>query len=280
MKRTLTPAQRAAYEVIFGTSSIAGRSFDLALIGIICASVVVVMLDSIAELHVDYGQYFLITEWAFTAFFTVEYLVRIWCSPNRKAYVLSPYGIVDFLAILPTYIALFVPGAAPMLIVRLIRILRIFRILRLLAYLSEANILMGALRRSSRKIFVFFSLMMVVTIIFGCLVYVLEGPNNGFSSIPKSIYWAIVTITTVGYGDVVPVTVMGRAVSAVGMLTGYAIIAVPTGIITAELASEITRDRSARNCRQCNRSGHDANAVYCKHCGAHLTHEEAIDQTP
>ncbi len=271
MKRTLSPAQRVAYEVIFGTQSPAGKFFDLALIVLILASVLVVMLDSIPQMHAVYGEMFLQIEWAFTLFFTAEYIVRIWCSPNRKAYILSVYGIVDLLAILPTYIALFIPGAASLLIVRLIRILRIFRVLRLLNYLSEANTLAGALRRSSRKIFVFFSMMIIITTIFGCLMYVLEGPAHGFDNIPKSIYWAIVTITTVGYGDVVPLTAAGRAVSAVGMLIGYAIIAVPTGIITAELASGISRERNSRNCRNCSRAGHDADASYCKYCGAHMT---------
>jgi voltage-gated potassium channel len=247
-----------------------GKAFDLALIAMILTSVLIVMLDSIEGLHAQYGLIFLRIEWLFTAFFTLEYFTRIWCSPNRRAYILSVYGVVDLLAILPTYFAVLVPQAAPLLILRLVRILRIFRILRLLAYLNEANSLIRAMRRSARKIFVFFAMMIVITTIFGCLIYVVEGPDNGFNNIPKSIYWAIVTITTVGYGDVVPVTAIGRAISAVGMLTGYAIIAVPTGIITAELATEITRERNARNCTQCNRSGHDSNAHYCKFCGATL----------
>ncbi|MBT4520089.1 MAG: ion transporter [Halieaceae bacterium] len=258
------------YHVIFGTESTAGRAFDFALIGMILASVVVILLDSLPHYHSRHGDTFLLIEWLFTGFFTLEYMVRIWCTPNRRAYILSIYGLVDLFAILPTYIALLIPGAAPLLIVRLLRILRIFRILRLIQYIREANTLAGALRRSARKIVVFFSMMMIITTIFGCLVYVLEGPDNGFDNIPMSIYWAIVTITTVGYGDVVPVTVAGRFVSAVGMLLGYAIIAVPTGIITAELTSEIHRERNSRNCRNCTRSGHDANALFCMHCGADL----------
>ncbi len=269
--RETTPLQDRVYTVIFGTETPAGKWFDLTLIVFILASVVIVMLDSIPRYHQAYGVQFLQIEWLFTLLFTIEYFVRIWCAPNRKAYVLSVYGVVDLLAILPTYIALLIPGAAPLLIIRLLRILRIFRVLRLLAYLSEANILAGALRRSWRKVFVFFSLMIVITIIFGCLIYVIEGPENGFTNIPLSIYWAIVTITTVGYGDLVPQTGIGKLISSMGMLIGYAIIAVPTGIITAELASEMSsRPRTTRNCPQCARAGHDEEAIYCKHCGANL----------
>lgn len=268
--RQISATQQKFYTVIFGTETPAGRTFDLALIAFILSSVTIVMLDSINELHVDYGDIFRRAEWYFTFFFTAEYLVRIWCTPNRKAYILSVYGLVDLMAILPSYLALLIPSAAPLLIIRLLRVLRIFRVLRLLTYLSEANILAGALRRSTRKIFIFFTMMMIITTIFGCLIYVLEGPGNGFDNIPVSIYWAVVTITTVGYGDVVPVTALGRAVSAAGMLIGYAIIAVPTGIITAELATEMNRDRTTRNCGNCARAGHDAGAHYCKHCGSHL----------
>jgi voltage-gated potassium channel len=269
--RKLTPLQQQFYEVIFGTETPAGKWFDIALIIVILSSVGIVMLDSIWELHGRYGHLFWLIEWGFTLLFTLEYLVRIWCSPNRRAYVMSVYGVVDLLAILPTYIALAVPQAASLLIVRLLRILRIFRVLRLVAFLNEANMLAGALRRSARKIFVFFSMMIIITMIFGCLLYVVEGPKNGFDNIPISIYWAIVTITTVGYGDVVPLTPLGRLISATGMLLGYAIIAVPTGIITAELASGMRgTHRTTRNCSQCSRAGHDVEARYCKFCGSNL----------
>ncbi len=268
--RETTALQDKFYHIIFGTESTAGRWFDIALIAAILTSVMVILLDSIPALHSKHGDSYLQIEWIFTLFFTVEYMVRIWCSPNRRAYLFSIYGVIDLLAILPTYIAFLVPEAAPLLIIRLFRILRIFRVLRLLKFMSEANVLAGALRASYRKLVVFFSLMMIITTIFGCIIYVLEGPANGFDNIPKSIYWAIVTITTVGYGDVVPVTVMGRAVSAVGMILGFAIIAVPTGIITAELATKINRERAQRNCRNCARAGHDADAAYCKYCGADM----------
>jgi len=273
--RQQTPLQRKYYEIIFGTETPSGKWFDLTLIAVILASVLVVMLDSIPALHEKYGPLYLRIEWIFTIGFTIEYLVRIWCSPNRKAYILSLYGIVDLLAVLPTYLSLLVPQTASLLIIRMLRILRIFRVLRLVSLLNEANELAGALRRSARKVFVFFSLMIILTTIFGCLIYVIEGPENGFDNIPLSIYWAIVTITTVGYGDVTPVTAIGRAISAAGMLIGYAIIAVPTGIITAELtvAEQMRRNRQmrdARNCSTCSTVERDPQAHYCRNCGSKL----------
>jgi len=237
----------------------------------------IILLDSIPALHATHGEFYLQIEWMFTLFFTLEYMVRIWCSQNRRAYLFSVYGIIDFLAIMPTYIALLVPQAAPLLIIRLFRILRIFRVLRLLEFMGEANDLAGALRASYRKLVVFFALMMITATIFGCIIYVLEGPDHGFDNIPKSIYWAIVTITTVGYGDVVPVTAMGKAVSAVGMLIGFATIAfVPATVIgkmyadAAVRADKVRLERSQRNCRNCSRAGHDADAAYCKYCGADM----------
>jgi voltage-gated potassium channel len=274
-KRQQTPLQQQFFRVIFGTGTPAGKWFDIALIVVIIASVVVIMLDSVHRLDADYGTLYLKLEWGFTLLFTVEYFVRIWCSPNRKGYVLSVYGVVDLLALLPTYLSLLVPQTAPLLIIRLLRILRIFRILRLLPFLHEANSLAGALRRSARKVFVFFALMIILTTIFGCLVYVAEGGMNGFDNIPVSIYWAIVTITTVGYGDVVPHSAIGRAIAAVGMLIGYAVIAVPTGIITAELTASHQMDSESemlhsRNCTNCAAVERDPKAHYCRHCGAPL----------
>lgn len=274
-KRLQSPLQQKFYEVIFGTETPAGKWFDIALIVIILASVAVIMLDSVHKLDAEYGDFYLKLEWAFTLLFTVEYLVRIWCAPNRRGYVLSVYGVIDLLALLPTYLSLLVPQTAPLLIIRLLRILRIFRVLRLLSLLAEANFLAGALKRSARKVFVFFALMMILTTIFGCLVYVAEGGKNGFDNIPVSIYWAIVTITTVGYGDMIPQTGIGRAIAAAGMLIGYAVIAVPTGIITAELtvAQQAQRDketRNSRNCSNCAAVERDPAAHYCRNCGTPL----------
>jgi voltage-gated potassium channel len=273
--RQQSPLQRKLYDIIFGTETTTGKWFDILLIVLIATSVAVVMLDSIPQWHEQYGTTFISLEWIFTGLFTIEYLVRIWCAPNRKGYMLSVYGIVDLLALLPTYLSLIVPQTAPLLIIRLLRILRIFRVLRLLYMLQEANQLAGALRRSARKVFVFFSMVMIITTIFGCLLYVVEGPANGFDNIPKSIYWAIVTITTVGYGDIVPLTPLGRTISSVGMLIGYAVIAVPTGIITAELTLGQQRDQArdraeARNCTTCASVEHDREAHYCRKCGSEL----------
>lgn len=273
-KRQQTPLQETFYDVIFGTETSAGRWFDICLIVVIIASVVVVMLDSVHD-YDAYSILFLQLEWGFTLLFTVEYLVRIWCASNRKGYVLSVYGMVDLLALLPTYLSLLVPQTAPLLIIRLLRLLRIFRVLRLLALLREANFLAAALRRSARKVFVFFALMMILTTIFGCLVYVAEDGRNGFESIPVSIYWAIVTITTVGYGDVVPHSVIGRTIASIGMLIGYAVIAVPTGIITAELTvsqreQEEQETRESRNCTNCASVERDPEAHYCRFCASPL----------
>lgn len=271
MTREQTALQARLYQVVFGTDTASGRNFDVALILIILTSVSVVMLDSIAEFHARHGQLLLRIEWGFTLLFTGEYLLRIWIAKNRRAYMLSVYGLIDLLSILPSYLALLLPQTAPLLIIRLIRVLRIFRVLRLIAYLNEANQLAGALRRSWRQIFVFFSMVITIMIVFGCLMYVLEGPENGFHNIPLSVYWAIVTVTTVGYGDIVPVTAAGRAISAMAMLLGYAIIAVPTGIYTSNLVLQRQRRNQPLNCPQCARAGHQDDARYCRFCGASLS---------
>jgi voltage-gated potassium channel len=274
-QRQQTALQEKVFRVIFGTETPAGKWFDIILIVVILTSVAIIMLDSIPRLHAVYGALYLQIEWVFTILFTIEYLTRLWCTPNRRGYVLSLYGIVDLLALLPTYLSLLLPQAAPLLIIRLLRILRIFRVLRLLTLLNEANELAVALRNSGRKIFVFFTMMMIITTIFGCLLYVIEGPEHGFASIPGSIYWAIVTITTVGYGDMVPATPLGRAISSVGMLIGYAVIAVPTGIVTAELTFAQQRNRmrqirDSRNCTNCASVESDPHARYCRNCGSQL----------
>ncbi|MDB3856268.1 ion transporter [Halieaceae bacterium] len=270
MQRQLNPIQQHLYEIIFGTETKSGKLFDLALIATILASVFVVLLDSFQYVNLEYGELLLKIEIAFTLVFTLEYFVRLYCSPNPRSYAFSFFGIIDLISILPTYIALIIPGISSLVVIRLLRIVRIFRILRLIKYLGEANILLRSLWQSRRKIIVFFFILQVLAIIYGCLMYVVEGPHHGFTNIPQSIYWAIVTITTVGYGDITPHTTLGQVLATFVMVTGYSIIAVPTGIFTAELAIEINRNRDNRRCANCNHSGHDGNAQYCKHCGTNL----------
>ena len=257
-------------EVIFGTETPAGKCFDLILIFLILLSVTTVILDSMVALTQQYHRYIVWAEWAFTLLFTLEYMVRVYCRPQRWRYIRSFYGVIDLVSILPTYISLLIPGASYLLIVRLLRVLRIFRILKLMRYINEVNVLGRSMILSRRKIFVFLLFVLVLAIVFGSLMFVVEGPDNGFTNIPRSIYWTIVTITTVGYGDIVPQTVIGQIVAAAAMLTGYSIIAIPTGIFTAELAREMQRSRQLTVCDACKRGGHDADANYCKYCGAEM----------
>tara|TARA_B100000809_G_scaffold45805_1_gene40205 strand:- start:1022 stop:1828 length:807 start_codon:yes stop_codon:yes gene_type:complete len=265
-----SPLQQKINEIIFGWETPAGRLFDLVLIYAIVVSVVLLMLESVVWIAELYRPELRILEWAFTVIFTLEYGARLYSARNPWKYMCSFYGLVDLLSILPTYLALLVPGANHLLIIRLLRVLRIFRILKLVRYLSEANILGRAMVQSRRKILIFFSTVLVLSTIFGSLMYAIEGPANGFSSIPKSIYWTIVTITTVGYGDITPQTPLGQVIAALAMLTGYSIIAIPTGILTAELAQEMQRERIGQACKNCNKSGHDRDAVHCKFCGARM----------
>ncbi|RDH45319.1 ion transporter [Zooshikella ganghwensis] len=258
------------YEVIFGTDTPAGRYFDIALIYAILLSVAAVILDSVEAISKEYKLTFQTIEWFFTSLFTIEYIIRLYCCPKPWRYARSFYGLVDLLSVLPSYFALFITQANFLIIIRLFRVLRIFRILKLMRYLGEANILMRSILLSRRKIFVFLISVMVLVTIFGSLMYLIEGPQNGFTSIPKSIYWSIVTITTVGYGDITPQTILGQALSSLIMITGYAIIAVPTGIITAELAVELRREKVIHGCHNCGRAGHDRDAQHCKFCGAKL----------
>jgi voltage-gated potassium channel len=265
-----SPLQQKINEVIFGWETPAGRMFDLVLIYSIILSVSLLMLETVEWVAVDYVSELRILEWVFTVIFTLEYGARLYSARNPWQYMRSFYGMVDLLSILPSYLALFIPGANHLLIIRLLRVLRIFRILKLARYLSEANILGRAIMQSRRKVLIFFSTVLVLSTVFGALMYFVEGPDNGFTSIPKSVYWTIVTITTVGYGDITPQTPLGQVIAAMAMLTGYSIIAIPTGILTAELAEEMHKDRVGRSCKNCARSGHDRDAVHCKYCGARM----------
>lgn len=257
------------YIIIFGTHTRAGRIFDISLLVAIIASLVVLILESLPMMK-SWSQELRYIEYTFTALFTIEYLLRLYCSPNPKSYATSFYGVVDLLAILPTYLAILIPSASFMGVVRLLRVMRIFRILKLVRYLQDSNILLRSLLMARRKILIFFSTVGILVTIFGSLIFVIEGPENGFTSIPQSIYWAIVTITTVGYGDIVPQTVLGKAIASLTMLLGYSILAVPTGIITAELSNEMNAHKQLVKCPNCNRSGHDSDALHCKYCGGEL----------
>ena len=258
------------YLIIFGTDTPAGRRFDIILIVAILLSVCAVVVGSIDEMYAQYGLQLLIIEWMFTALFSFEYAVRIYCSPKPWHYARSFYGIVDLLSCLPTYIGIFFPIANHLLIIRLLRVLRIFRVLKLFRYMTEANLLMRSLQASRRKIFIFLFSVMVVVTIFGSVMFMIEGPANGFTSIPKSMYWAVVTVTTVGYGDITPHTFLGQIVAAMAMLTGYAIIAVPTGILSAEIMTEMNKVRLTTRCSNCEKVGHEVDAEFCRFCGTEL----------
>lgn len=254
--------------IIFGTDTPAGRRFDLILIYSILISVGAVVLDSVETLHARFGLWFAYVEWFFTLLFTAEYMLRIYGSQRPLRYVFSFFGLVDLISIVPSYLALVVTGANYLLVLRMVRVLRVFRVLKLVRYMEEASVLTRSIYFARRKIFVFFVTVIVLSFIFGCLMFVVEGPEHGFTSIPRSIYWTIVTITTVGYGDITPQTVFGQFIATVVMLMGYSIIAIPTGIITAELAGEMGRARAEKSCHNCGRSSHEMDAEFCRFCGA------------
>jgi voltage-gated potassium channel len=258
------------YRVIFDTDTPAGQRFDIVLIYFILVSVLAVVLASIESIKIQYGDWLFRLEWAFTLLFSMEYVVRIYSSPKPFRYIFSFYGLVDLLSIIPTYLALLFPAANYWLVIRLLRVLRIFRVFKLVRYLTEANLLLRSMYAARRKVLVFFTVVLVICVIFGSLMFLVEGPDNGFTSIPRSIYWTIVTITTVGYGDITPQTVFGQIIATMAMLTGYSIIAIPTGIFTAEIAREMITDTNNRQCNTCNQSVHHTEAEYCFQCGVLL----------
>jgi len=262
------------YTIIFQSHTNAGRWFDIALLFCIFASATMVILDSVAAINQEYGRQLLLAEWFFTILFTVEYGLRIFCVHRPLKYIFSFYGVIDFLSIVPTYISFFIPGTHYLQIIRILRVLRVFRILKLVQFVNQSNLLLNALLASRLKIAIFMYAISILVVIFGSSMYLIEGPENGFTNIPVSIYWAVVTLTTVGFGDITPKTDLGRAVSALVMMVGYAIIAVPTGIFTAELNQEMKRkDRAEklRTCLKCGKRGHAEEANFCMVCGAPLT---------
>jgi voltage-gated potassium channel len=258
------------HTIIFEADTPGGKAFDIILLLSILASVLVVMLDSVGTIHMGYGPQLTLLEWGFTILFSIEYLLRLISVRRPLAYAGTFFGVVDLLAILPTYLSLLLPGTQYLLVVRVLRLLRIFRILKLAAYLHEGRTLSRALLAARRKISVFLLTVITVVIIVGALMYVIEGAASGFTSIPTSIYWAVVTMTTVGYGDIAPQTPLGKAVAMAVMLLGYGIIAVPTGIVSLELARAEGVTVSTQVCPACGAEGHDADARYCKRCGSAL----------
>lgn len=258
------------HEIIFEADTSAGRKFDVLLIICIVLSVLLVMLDSIGPFRQKFGDGLTFGEWFFTLLFTAEYGLRLISVRRPLRYVTSFFGIVDLLAILPTYLSMIVPGGQYFIVLRVLRVLRIFRVFKLVQYLNEARTLILALKSSRRKITVFLFVVLTLVIIFGSLMYMVEGEESGFSSIPRGIYWAVVTLTTVGYGDISPKTDLGQAISTIVMILGYAIIAVPTGIVTVELSNAYRRDVSTQVCPECSREGHDRDAKFCKYCGGVL----------
>lgn len=259
------------HEVIFESETRAGRYFDFTLIWLILLSVATVVLESVREFREQYGSQLHALEWVFTVLFTVEYCLRLSSVRRPLRYATSFFGVVDLLAIVPTYLSVFVPGSQYLLVIRILRLLRVFRLLKLSEYVTEADVLRRALRASRRKISVFISAVVLLVVIIGALMYVIEGEANGFTSIPRSIYWAIVTLTTVGYGDLSPRTSLGQMVASIVMIIGYGIIAVPTGIVSVELAEAVRQKRvSGQACPSCAAEGHDVDSIFCKYCGARL----------
>ena len=267
-----SPLREKIWRIIFQSDTRAGRWFDILLLWLIGLSVLTLMLESVDELRSAHTRLFVSLEWGFTIFFTIEYLLRLWTVRDRLRYATSFFGLVDLLSILPSYLELLVPGSHYLMTLRVLRLLRMFRVLKMAEYLGEASILLNALAASRRKILVFLSCVLTLVLVEGTVMYVLEKDDNpDFANIPQSVYWAVVTLTTVGYGDVAPVTVLGKLMASVIMLTGYAIIAVPTGIVTFEIGQEIKQSRSRpRRCEECGWEKHDHRARFCHQCGTEL----------
>jgi voltage-gated potassium channel len=258
------------HEIIFEADTPAGKAFDVSLMVLIILSVIAVMLESTATVAARYGNLLRAFEWVVTIAFTIEYLLRLYCVGRPGRYARSFFGIVDLLAILPSYLSLIIPGAQSLLVIRALRLLRVFRVLKLAYFVGEARELTAALRASARKIIVFLGAVLAVVIIVGSMMYLIEGEANGFTSIPTSIYWAVVTMTTVGYGDIAPQTPLGKILASVIMIMGYGIIAVPTGIVSVELAGVVRKRITTRACPDCGAGDHDGDAAHCKFCGAKL----------
>ena len=258
------------FEIIFEADTPAGKWFDIVLIISISLSVLTVMLDSVGSVRAKYGSLLYAAEWFFTILFTAEYILRLLCVKKPTRYAVSFFGIVDLLAILPTYTSILFFGSRHLSVVRVLRVLRIFRVLKLGHHTKEAALLKKALYASRRKILIFLFVVLTLVVIIGSVIYIIEGEENGFTSIPRSVYWAVVTLTTVGYGDISPTTGPGQFLAAIVMILGYSIIAVPTGIVTVELSQAYSAKTTSQACPDCSAEGHDRDAKFCKFCGAKL----------
>jgi len=266
------PLRQKLHEIIFEADTRSGKIFDIVLLWAIFLSVIIVMMDSVETLSDQYKSAFFIAEWFFTILFTIEYVLRLLLVKQPLKYAFSFYGLVDLLSILPSYLGLWYGGSQELGVIRILRFLRIFRVLKLFSFLKEAQVVRDALRASRQKIIVFLFAVLAIVTVLGTVMYLIESPEDGFTSIPRSIYWAIVTLTTVGYGDIYPVTVLGQTLASIVMILGYAIIAVPTGIVTSELTSAKFKevDMNTQVCQNCAAEGHHDDAKFCDQCGAEL----------
>ncbi len=268
---TLSPWREALHTIIFGSETRLGKAFDVVLIISIIISITAVMMSSVESFRQQHQQALYYFEWVFTLLFTVEYFLRIISVRRPWLYIRSFFGLVDLLSILPTYLSLLFPGTHYMMVIRVFRLLRVFRVFKLSEYMGEAQVLVNALVTSSRKIMVFLYAVLTLVVVFGSLMYVVEGSEAGFTSIPKSVYWSIVTLTTVGYGDIAPQTPLGQIIAATLMIMGYGIIAVPTGIYSVELVKSYNQENIRNDaCPDCGETGHDVDASFCKYCGYQL----------
>jgi voltage-gated potassium channel len=266
----LSPRRERIHEIIFEAETPIGKAFDVSLMVVILVSIAAVCLESVASIRDQFGPLLRALEWTITILFTIEYILRLYSVRKPLRYATSFFGIVDLLSILPTYLSFFIAGSQSLLVIRALRLLRVFRILKLAHFVGEARLLRAALHASVRKITVFLGAVLTIVIIVGALMYMIEGSENGFTSIPQSIYWAIVTMTTVGYGDIAPQTLLGKIIASAVMILGYAIIAVPTGIVTVELASSVKESVRTDACPECGCDGHAIDAAHCRFCGTRL----------
>ena len=267
---SISPLQRKIHDIVFEADTFWGKVFDITLLILIFLSVTVTALDSVESINAEYGSFFNTCEWAFTILFSIEYLLRLYCVAKPLQYAISFFGIIDFVAIMPNYAGLLFPDARFLSVVRILRFFRVFRLFKLVHFTHEVDLMLLSLKRSVKRISIFIFYVFIIVFCVGAVMYVIEGPENGFTSIPISVYWAVVTLTTVGYGDISPKTPLGQAFSFFIMLLGYGIIAIPTGIVTSEMVIPKKEVLTTQTCPYCCKEGHDVDAKYCKYCGKPL----------